>query len=219
VRPGATEENVILTKKQISLIAVLGTSVIGFVVDKLLLDSGAPEAARAAVSASRPQLPAAPAAKSVSAAAPVAAAPVSAAPATAKAAGAPLVFASGATPVSLADRLKSLALADREPTSIREAFAPSSAWLAALEDAKPAPPAEPAAAPAADSTADFTRQHKLTSVLRRGNAGSAIVDGKFIEIGEQVDGYRLIGLTAESAVFRSPRQAKEVKLFIAGAAK
>jgi hypothetical protein len=201
-----------------SLIAVLVTSVIGFVVDKLLLDSGAPEAARAAVSASRPQLPAVPAAKSVSAAVPVAAAPVSAAPAAAKAAGAPLVFAAGPTPVSLADRLKSLALADREPTSIREAFAPSSAWLAALEDAKPAPPAEPTAA-AADSTADFTRQHKLTSVLRRGNAGSAIVDGKFIEIGEQVDGYRLIGLTADSAVFRSPRQAKEVMLFIAGAIK
>ena len=210
----------ILTKKQISLIAVLVTSVIGFVVDKFLLDSGTPEAARAAVSPSRPQLPAAPAAKSVSAAAPVAAAPVSAAPATAKVAGAPLAFASGATPVSLADRLKSLALADREPTSIREAFAPSSAWLAALEDAKPAPPVEPAAAaPAADSTADFTRQHKLTSVLRRGSSGSAIVDGKFIEIGEQVDGYRLIGLTADSAVFRSPRQAKEVKLFIAGATK
>jgi hypothetical protein len=203
---------VILTKKQISLIAVLGTSVIGFVVDKVLLDSGTPKAASAAVSTPR----AAPAAKSASAAAPVAAVPVSATPATAKAAGAPLVSASGATPVSLADRLKSLALADREPTGIREAFAPSSAWLASLEQPKPAAPAP---AEPTDSVADFIRQHKLTSVLRRGSSGSAIVDGKFIEIGEQVDGYRLIGLTADSAVFRSPRQAKEVKLFIAGAAK
>ena len=207
-----------LTKKQISLIAVLVTSVIGFVVDKVLLDSGTPETARAAAPAPRPQVPAAKAAKAAPAAAPVAADPAPAAPATAKAAGAPVVYSSGAAQISLADRLKTLGLADREPTTIREAFAPSSAWLATLEEAKPVAAAAPPA-PEPDSAADFIRQHKLTSVLRRGNTGSAIVDGKFIEIGEQVDGYRLIGLTAESAIFRSPRQARDVRLYIAGPAK
>jgi len=208
---------VILTKKQISLIAVLVTSVIGFVVDKVLLDSGTPETARAAAPATRPQTPVTKAAKAVPAATPVAADPAPAAAATAKAAGAPVVYSSGAAPISLADRLKALALADREPTTIREAFAPSSAWLATLEEAKPV--VVVAAAPEPDSAADFIRQHKLTSVLRRGNTGSAIIDGKFIEIGEQIDGYRLTGLTADSAIFRSPRQARDVRLYIAGPAK
>jgi hypothetical protein len=118
--------------------------------------------------------------------------------------------------VSLAERLKSLTLTDRDPTEMREAFAPSPAWLASLEVEKPA---VAAAEPERDLTADFPRQHKLTSVLRRGNGGSAIVDGKFVEIGEQVDGYRLIGLTADSAIFRSPRHAKEVRLSIIGPTK
>ena len=193
------EETVILTKKQISMIAVLGMSVIGFLVDKVLLDSASPKTARAAAPAvARVASDRAPAAGLV------------------KLAGASQLPASGATRTPLAERLEALTLPDGEPTAIREAFAPSAAWLASLEEAKPKPSGvqEPP-----DSTADFARQHKLTSVLRRGNVGSAVVDGKVVEIGEQLDGYRLTGLTADSAVFRSPRHSKEVRLSIAGAAK
>jgi hypothetical protein len=205
---------VALTKRQISLIAVLGSSVIGFIVDQVFLAPGALEPAKASASASRPQTPAAPAARPATASAP-ATAPAAAAPVSAKSAGAP-VAAATAMQVSLAERLKSLALTDRDPTEMREAFAPSPAWLASLEVEKPA---VAAAEPERDLTADFTGRHKLTSVLRRGNGGSAIVDGKFVEIGEQVDGYRLIGLTADSAIFRSPRDAKEVRLSIIGPTK
>jgi hypothetical protein len=200
-RPGgrrAAEETVILTKKQISMIAVLGMSVIGFLVDKVLLDSASPKTARAAApAAARVASDRAPAAGLV------------------KLAGAPQLPVPGATRTPLAERLEALTLPDGEPTGIREAFAPSAAWLASLEEVKP----KPSGAREPDSTADFVRQHKLTSVLRRGNVGSAVVDGKVVEIGEQLDGYRLTGLTADSAVFQSPRHPKEVRLSIAGAAK
>ena len=194
------EETVILTKKQISMIAVLGMSVIGFLVDKVLLDSASPKTARAA----------APAAARVASDRAPAAGPV-------KLAGAPQLPAPGATRTPLAERLEALTLPDGEPTGIREAFAPSTAWLASLDETKPKP--KPSGAREPDSTADFVRQHKLTSVLLRGNVGSAIVDGKVVEIGEQLDGYRLTGLTADSAVFQSPQHSKEVRLSIAGAAK
>jgi hypothetical protein len=199
-RPGGRrvpEETVILTKKQISMIAVLGMSVIGFLVDKVLMDSASPKTARAAApAAARVASDRAPAAGLV------------------KLAGAPQLPAHGAAHTPLAERLEALTLPDGEPTDIREAFVPSAAWLASFEEAKPSGAREPP-----DSTADFARRHKLTSVLRRGNVGSAIVDGKVVEIGEQLDGYRLTGLTADSAVFRSPRHPKEVRLSIAGAAK
>ncbi|MCX5654453.1 MAG: hypothetical protein NTY65_07380 [Planctomycetota bacterium] len=187
----------VLSKSQISLLAVLGMSVIGMLVDWFILpssDSLAP--AKAAASAPAPP----------AAAAPVGASPAAAAPA--KAAGAPAASVPGAVRIPLAERLKALALEDRDPTAIREAFAPSAAWLASLEVAKPG------GVPRPDSALDFSQQHKLTSILRRGSAGSAIVNGKVVEIGEQVDGYRLIGLTADSAVFQSPRHPKEVKLTI-----
>ncbi|MCX5683826.1 MAG: hypothetical protein NT049_09090 [Planctomycetota bacterium] len=189
------------------MIAVLGTSVIGYFVDQFLLAPGAMEPAKASASAPKPQTPAAPAVR------PAAVTASAAAPGSAKPAGAP-VAAATAMQVSLAERLKSLALKDRDPTEMREAFAPSRAWLASLEVEKP-----PAAEPERDVTVDFISQHKLTSVLRRGNAGSAIVDGKFVEIGEHVDGYRLIGLTSDGAIFRSPRTSKEVRLLIIGPAK
>jgi len=180
------------------MIAVLGMSVIGFLVDKVLMDSASPKTARAAApAAARVASDRAPAAGLV------------------KLAGAPQLPAPGATRTPLAERLEALTLPDGEPTGIREAFAPSAAWLASLDEAKP----KPSGAREPDSTADFARQHKLTSVLRRGNVGSAIVDGKVVEVGEQLDGYRLTGLTADSAVFMSPRHPKEVRLSIAGAAK
>jgi hypothetical protein len=215
-RPGgrrAPEETVILTKKQISMIAVLGMSVIGFLVDKVLLDSASPETAGAAAPAPRPPSTAVPPAEPAPAAARVASDRAPAA-GPAKLAGAPQLPAHGAAHTPLAERLEALTLPDGEPTDIREAFVPSAAWLASFEEAKPSGAREPP-----DSTADFARRHKLTSVLRRGNVGSAIVDGKVVEIGEQLDGYRLTGLTADSAVFRSPRHPKEVRLSIAGAAK
>lgn len=202
----------VLSKSQISLLAVLGMSVVGMLVDWFILpssDSLPPAKAAASAPAPRAQAPAPSAATPAvpsAAAAPAGASPAAAAPA--KAAGAPAASVPGAVRIPLAERLKALALEDRDPTAIREAFAPSAAWLASLEVAKPG------GVPRPDSAVDFSRQHKLTSILRRGSAGSAIVDGKVVEIGEQVDGYRLIGLTADSAVFQSPRQQKEVKLTI-----
>lgn len=209
----------VLTKRQISMIAVLGASVIGFIVDRAFLDPGTPKTAEGAASlpAPGPAAPAAAAAAPAPAAAPRASAAPAAAPPTATAPAKPATAsqaaAAGAARVPLAERLKALAPPDGESAAVREAFAPSSAWLASLEEGKPGP------APQPDSAADFVRTHKLTSVLRRGSVGSAIIDGKVVEVGEGLDGYRLIGLTADSAVFQSPHNAKEVRLSLIGPSK
>jgi len=199
------------------MIAVLGTSVIGFVIDRALLDPGTPKTAEAAASLPAPG-PAAPAAAAPApaaapriSAAPAAAQPTAAAPA--KPATVSQAAAAGAARIPLAERLKALAPPDGETAAMREAFAPSQAWLASLGEGKPG------AGPQLDLAADFVRTHKLTSVLRRGGVGSAVIDGKVVEVGERLDGYRLIGLTADSAVFRSPRDAKEVRLSLIGPSK
>lgn len=204
-----------LTKRQISMIAVLGTSVIGFVVDRVLLDPGMPGPAKASASspAPRPVAPAAPAGAAPAAAPHASAAPTAAAQAATAKPALSQAASAGAARVPLAERLKALALPDGEPTAIREAFAPSAAWLASLEEGRPG------AGPQPDLAADFVRAHKLTSVLRRSQVGSAVIDGKVVVIGECLDGYRLIALTADSAIFRSPQGAKEVRLSIIGPGK
>jgi len=210
---------VVLTKRQISMIAVLGASVIGFIADRAFLDPGTPKTAEAAASwpAPGPKAPGATAAAPAPAAAPRVSAATAAAPPTATAPAKPATAsqaaAAGATRIPLAERLKTLDPPDGEPTAIREAFAPSAAWLASLAEGKPSSEPQP------DSTADFVRTHKLTSVLRRGSVGSAIIDGKVVEVGEHLNGYCLIGLTADSAVFRSPQNAKEVRLSLIGPSK
>jgi hypothetical protein len=191
------------------MIAVLGTSVIGFVVDRVFLDPGMPGPARASASSPAPR-PAAPAGAAPAAAPHASAAPTAAAPAATAKPALSQAASAGAARVPLAERLKALTLPDGEPTAIREAFAPSAAWLASLEEGRPGPGPQP------DSAADFVRAHKLTSVLRRSQVGSAVIDGKVVVIGECLDGYRLIALAADSAIFRSPQGAKEVRLSIIG---
>jgi len=195
------------------MIAVLGTSVIGFIVDRAFLDPGMPGPAKAEASspAPGPESPAAPAGAAHAAAPHASAAPTAAAPAATAKPALSQAASAGAARVPLAERLKALALPDGEPTAIREAFAPSAAWLASLEEG-----GRPGAGPQPDSAADFVRAHKLTSVLQRSRMGSAVIDGKVVVIGECLDGYRLIALAADSAIFRAPQGAKEVRLSIIG---
>jgi len=110
----------------------------------------------------------------------------------------------------ISERLKALATRQKDggdPACLREAFAPSDEWLAVLSAPKVAAPL-----PQADLAADFTRKHKLTSVLMAGSAGCAVVDGKIVRIGQELDGFRLDSLAPDCAVFQAVQGPVSVTL-------
>jgi len=108
----------------------------------------------------------------------------------------------------ISERLKALATGGNlDPACLREAFAPSDEWLAVLSAPKVAAPL-----PQADLAADFTRKHKLTSVLMAGSAGCAVVDGKIVRIGQELDGFRLDSLAPDCAVFQAVQGPVSVTL-------
>ncbi|MBM4018486.1 MAG: hypothetical protein FJ288_09205 [Planctomycetes bacterium] len=179
-------EVAVTTSRKICL-GALALVLVGLAVDRLLVSSETLQPARAAAS----PLPS-----------PVLAAAKAAPGAPAAATGS---FASP-QPARMAERLKALAAGpDHDPAAIREAFAPSDAWLALLtapkeKDIK------------VDLAAEFARRHRLTSLLLAGPAGCAVVDGKVLRIGQQIDGFRLVGLAPDGAMFRSVREEAEAKL-------
>lgn len=108
----------------------------------------------------------------------------------------------------LADRLRTAARTlGLDPTNTREAFAPSEDWLPELR--LPGPPQR-------DPAEDFARQHRLTSVILIGTGGSAVVDGRAVRVGQELDGFRLVRLTSAGAVFQAGDSQVELRLRPAG---
>jgi hypothetical protein len=165
-------------------LAILALVVVGFLVDRLVLDSGATLPREAAASAK----------------------PAAVAPAPAPAAGAAEAVAGYP---AVTDRLGAIAEArGLDPASVRDAFVPPEPWLSELTAPPPPPPPPVKAEPARD----FARGHRLTSVLLAGEGGSAVVDGRFLRLGQEIDGHKLVRLTADAAFFQSGDECVELKL-------
>lgn len=112
--------------------------------------------------------------------------------------------------VTLADRLRR-AVDGREAagTTERDAFAVPSGWVPVAALPEPAP----------DTRVNhdaFIGGHRLEAVLLTGARRCAVVNGRTVYIGGQIDGYRLIGVRERSAVFEHDRS--RVRLQIAGGA-
>jgi hypothetical protein len=104
----------------------------------------------------------------------------------------------------ISDHLKSIPFIDLK--LMPDAFAPSKAWLAAIQPPPPPPPVLPPAPP--PDTTDhraiaFAAAHKLSAVLKSHNGGVAIVDGEMVSVGQTVDGYILTAVDSTSAHFAS----------------
>jgi hypothetical protein len=115
--------------------------------------------------------------------------------------------------LSVAERLKGLAeTSGLNPTLARDAFVPPESWIPEAP-----PPASTPAAPVVkvDPAADFARNHKVTAVILVGNAGSAIIDGKVVQIGQELDGFTLVRMAAGSVVFKAISGSSEVELRLA----
>ena len=172
------------------MLGLLGLAIVGFAADRLLQGDAAIQPNSAA--AESPPAGVAP---------PV---PGPAAPAPAMADEAKATSGS----MSVADRLKTLAdPEDLEPQSLREAFAPPLDWLRELQT-RPGT----TTAPEVDPVAEFAAKHKVTVVMLAGSAGSAIIDGKIMQVGQELDGFTLVRMAAGSVVFRAKNGAAEVEL-------
>jgi len=115
-------------------------------------------------------------------------------------------------PATLASRLESaaeqFALA---PDEMRDAFGIAETWRVELQE--PPPPSEPEPAEPEPSAAEvFAGRHTLTSVILPSQGGSAVVDGKVVPRGQAVDGFTLLRLTRESAVFGADGEEAELRL-------
>jgi len=111
--------------------------------------------------------------------------------------------ASAGEEISFASRLASVAQSTGEvaPDAIRDVFRPADIWL---------PKTTTISTVATVSSADkFVLEHKLSMVsVNRAGGGVAVVDGKLLNIGAKIDGYRLISINQQSAMFESTDGAR-----------
>jgi hypothetical protein len=107
--------------------------------------------------------------------------------------------------------------------AVRDAFAPPAAWIpaearaaAAAVVVKPVGPVIPEK-PAFD-VEGYRRGHRLTAVFRMGRSGgTAIIDGKLVEVGRRYDGLTLSSVTNTTATLRG--EGGEVVLELEGKAE
>jgi len=162
-----------LSKRQKVCIAVLGVALFGLVIDRTLLQGGGatgPDQAAAAGTGAEPTVSLPPAATVTRDTAPPA--------------------SSAESPV--AKRLADLAATRRlDPTQAKDAFRLRTTW-----NLKVIP--EDAPDPRDVRAKQFAKEHTLEAVMLSGRLGSAAVNGQWIAVGKQLDGFRLIAVTPGS---------------------
>ena len=109
--------------------------------------------------------------------------------------------------------------------SVREAFQPSESWLLVLT---PPPPPPPTPSPESDpeepepiseiktaallKAQAFADTHRLVSVIRTNDGGTALVGEKVVSFGQALDGFKLVRLTEQSAFFEADGMRVELRL-------
>jgi hypothetical protein len=110
---------------------------------------------------------------------------------------------------SLASRIDEAAEANAYPGKPgRDAFRVADTW-------RPAAAAAQAPAPRAD-TDKFVRDHKLTAVMTAGDRGVALVDGTPVQIGQTLDGFRLVSVETSRALWECDGVRATLELTNAG---
>lgn len=104
------------------------------------------------------------------------------------------------TPRWLCERLRDWSARNPiDPSQARDIFSVPASWA-------PAHPASAASVASLNtrSAEDFRREHHLTAVVVSGSGGKALVDGKFLAIGQTIAGCRLLAVSNERADFIAP---------------
>ncbi len=111
-----------------------------------------------------------------------------------------------ASTVTIADELDRVAATRGfDLVRIPDAFQPSSSWLTGRMETE---------APAPDRSAAerFKQDHTLTAVMVTGSKGYAIIDGEFLLMGQQMDGFTLVAVGNRSVVLESTEARVELTL-------
>ena len=166
-----------LTKERKIYLALLGIGLAALVLDRLI---GGPQNAQAREDS----------------AAFVVERPNGAAPAAAPSAATGQLTLTGP---DLSVRLRTLGEQVRPGSQSRDLFRAPATWGPRITHA-------PAPAQVTDLTGpavEFERSHRLTAVLLSGRERHAVVDGKMVKPGQAIDGFTLISVSHDTAIFRS----------------
>ncbi len=104
---------------------------------------------------------------------------------------------------SLADRLAAAEpAASFEAPQMRDAFCAVDHWLTPhTPGVRPVPLSKTTSAET--SVEAFRRNHKLAAVVVRATSPGAVLDGRYLTIGQSIDGFRLTAVSKEGATFES----------------
>lgn len=86
----------------------------------------------------------------------------------------------------------------------RDAFSLSTAWLADVRAQGPLP--------VGDAAARFAKNHQLRAVLIESQTSSAVVDNKFLMLGQELDGFKLVAVDEDSATFAAGKKRVVLRL-------
>ena len=105
--------------------------------------------------------------------------------------------ATGDAGATLTARLAALTNKSDRLESMRDAFAPSSAWITE----RPAPQAAAVQAAVDEHASRFRQSHQLKAIVQSGGRSQAWVDASLIDLGQTLDGFTLTAVRPMAATF------------------
>lgn len=104
---------------------------------------------------------------------------------------------------ALADRLEEIAQKHRlELTGVKDAFRPAESWVGQPPKKKQEPPVDPDKARKA-RVEQFVKSHQLQAVVIADHDHGAIINGRYLSVGQWMDGFKLESVYKKSVVMVS----------------
>lgn len=115
--------------------------------------------------------------------------------------------AMGEPPPNLAERLNEVAQQHYLPPELgRDAFAPSDAWMTAIEPVREVKPTHDADA------RRFQQSHRLMAIMTPGGRGVVVVNNQAMRVGQRINGFTLTLIEHHQATFHGPSGPVVLKL-------
>ncbi len=117
---------------------------------------------------------------------------------------------------TVADRLEKFATTDNtggdswstSTVTVRDAFAPTAQWCNPCNKAKEKPVTDNGH----NDALKFAKSHRLTAVAVSSDGKLAVVDNTCMRLGEKLDGYQLVAVEKDLAVFQKGQQKVSLEL-------
>lgn len=112
---------------------------------------------------------------------------------------------------ALAERMHAMAEVERlDLADAKDVFRPPVEWVGNLAATPQADHSTVVAGP--DPVASFRERHHLIAVLKSSKGGMAILDGKSVRPGQTVDGFKLVRIEENAAVFEANGRTVDMQL-------